>query len=316
MIKGFGRPAIKKNNTIVAYVKTEIMIFLVKLVSHALSASTFLFLDSIDLSLFSISFMIKNNKDRYIIFLIGTFLKNQKINKINILHLDKMKKIILTLLLLIIISIMTGCTEDDTSLEGQHEKISKATAEKVRLMYQYTEYNPSNLEETSFQILRCSGCYQISYQFDVNTDELPDNVNGFEIMLSFADNEISNVEITEIIDDDNINSFEDCVAAGYPVMESYPRKCAVGDIVYVEEIDIENDDEIGEITQPTEPFCGISSRDSCESDSDCKKEGCSGQICQGSNDEGVVTTCEYKECYNAENYGLSCGCVDNQCIWN
>lgn len=34
-----------------------------------------------------------------------------------------------------------------------------------------------------------------------------------------------------------ITSFEDCVAAGNPVMESYPRQCRAGDQLFVEEID-------------------------------------------------------------------------------
>ncbi|MBW2997559.1 hypothetical protein KY349_04430 [Candidatus Woesearchaeota archaeon] len=35
-----------------------------------------------------------------------------------------------------------------------------------------------------------------------------------------------------------IENFEQCAAAGYPVMESYPRKCAVPDgETFVEEID-------------------------------------------------------------------------------
>lgn len=38
----------------------------------------------------------------------------------------------------------------------------------------------------------------------------------------------------------NILSFEDCVAAGYPVMESHPRRCAVPDgRVYAEEITVQ-----------------------------------------------------------------------------
>lgn len=34
-----------------------------------------------------------------------------------------------------------------------------------------------------------------------------------------------------------ITSFEECIAAGNPVMESYPRQCRAGDTVFVEEID-------------------------------------------------------------------------------
>jgi hypothetical protein len=35
----------------------------------------------------------------------------------------------------------------------------------------------------------------------------------------------------------DINSFQDCVNAGFPVMESYPRKCSTGENLFVEELD-------------------------------------------------------------------------------
>lgn len=35
----------------------------------------------------------------------------------------------------------------------------------------------------------------------------------------------------------SITDFIDCMEAGYPVMESYPRKCRAGNSTYVEEID-------------------------------------------------------------------------------
>lgn len=37
--------------------------------------------------------------------------------------------------------------------------------------------------------------------------------------------------------DYSVQSFEECVAAGNPVMESYPRKCRHGDITFTEIID-------------------------------------------------------------------------------
>ncbi len=33
-----------------------------------------------------------------------------------------------------------------------------------------------------------------------------------------------------------ISNFEECVAAGNPVMESYPRRCAANGVTYIEEI--------------------------------------------------------------------------------
>lgn len=64
-----------------------------------------------------------------------------------------------------------------------------------------------------------------------------------------------------------------------------------------------------------EEFCGSSTMGQCSSDSDCVESGCSGQICQSRNEKSMVTTCEWKDCYNNEKYGLSCRCVNNQCQW-
>ncbi|MFH8119420.1 MAG: eight-cysteine-cluster domain-containing protein [Candidatus Aenigmatarchaeota archaeon] len=63
-----------------------------------------------------------------------------------------------------------------------------------------------------------------------------------------------------------------------------------------------------------EPFCGWSTYSFCLSDSDCKPGGCSGQVCEKIG-EGTVTTCEFRECYVAENYNLSCQCINFKCQW-
>ncbi len=59
-------------------------------------------------------------------------------------------------------------------------------------------------------------------------------------------------------------------------------------------------------------FCGWSTYASCKTDSDCRVGGCSGQVCMGAG-EDIVTTCEWKECYNPS--GMRCGCVNNACQW-
>ena len=63
-------------------------------------------------------------------------------------------------------------------------------------------------------------------------------------------------------------------------------------------------------------FCGSSSMDECTSNSDCSANGCSGQVCQSINEEGMITTCEWRDCYASVDYGLECGCVDSKCQWN
>lgn len=50
---------------------------------------------------------------------------------------------------------------------------------------------------------------------------------------------VSNVDEPNDIDLATIQSFEDCEAAGFPVMESYPRRCALPDgRIYAEEIEV------------------------------------------------------------------------------
>jgi eight-cysteine-cluster-containing protein len=64
----------------------------------------------------------------------------------------------------------------------------------------------------------------------------------------------------------------------------------------------------------SEIFCGRSTFAPCLSNSDCKIGGCSGQVCEGK-DERSITTCEWKDCYNAEKYNLTCQCINNKCQW-
>ncbi|MFB6075943.1 MAG: eight-cysteine-cluster domain-containing protein [Candidatus Aenigmatarchaeota archaeon] len=63
-------------------------------------------------------------------------------------------------------------------------------------------------------------------------------------------------------------------------------------------------------------FCGSSTQETCSADADCVAGGCSGQVCQSKNEESIISTCEWKECYDNEKYGLSCQCVEGKCQWN
>ena len=62
-------------------------------------------------------------------------------------------------------------------------------------------------------------------------------------------------------------------------------------------------------------FCGYSTYGACDADSDCMTGGCSGQVCQSRFEDPVITTCEWRDCYNADKYDVSCGCVEGMCKW-
>lgn len=85
----------------------------------------------------------------------------------------------------------------------------------------------------------------------------------------------------------------------------------------------ENEENIGKVVGFISPniccveqgnFCGSSTYSECSIDTDCKIGGCSGQICGA--EERIVTTCEYRDCYNAKAYNLECKCVDLKCQWS
>ncbi len=62
-------------------------------------------------------------------------------------------------------------------------------------------------------------------------------------------------------------------------------------------------------------FCGISTYGKCEIDEECKISGCSGQICQSIYEDTLISTCEFKECYEYKKYGYICKCINNKCQW-
>ena len=62
-------------------------------------------------------------------------------------------------------------------------------------------------------------------------------------------------------------------------------------------------------------FCGWSTYGRCSSDVECITGGCSGQVCQSVHEKPVGTTCEWRDCYNSEEYGVYCGCANGMCQW-
>jgi len=68
-------------------------------------------------------------------------------------------------------------------------------------------------------------------------------------------------------------------------------------------------------TTISEDFCGTSTKGPCSTDEDCITGGCSSQVCQSSSEEPAITTCDWRDCYNARAYGLGCRCIQGKCMW-
>jgi eight-cysteine-cluster-containing protein len=120
------------------------------------------------------------------------------------------------------------------------------------------------------------------------------------------------------------NKDSDCICGG---IDNNDKNCFIGNKLYYEEY-VNKD-------KACPDFCGGKEGNSelkcvenkctqvlkeqlqaeCNQDTDCKKAGCSGQLCISADKEDVATTCEYKEeyaCYQETN----CKCVSNKCDWN
>ncbi len=97
-----------------------------------------------------------------------------------------------------------------------------------------------------------------------------------------------------------ISNFEECAAAGNPVMESYPRQCRGADgRLFVEEI-----------VAPLPSEGGITSNG-------CAIAGCSGQLCVSADEAAnVVTTCEYRAEYTCYKEASCEPQADGKCGWS
>ncbi|MBD3210150.1 eight-cysteine-cluster domain-containing protein [Candidatus Micrarchaeota archaeon] len=86
------------------------------------------------------------------------------------------------------------------------------------------------------------------------------------------------------------------------------------------ETPVENDtNESGETDETgidLHGFCGWSTNGSCNESADCMVGGCSGQVCHSDSGEAPVTTCEWRDCYDADAYNVTCGCVQGECRWH
>lgn len=99
-----------------------------------------------------------------------------------------------------------------------------------------------------------------------------------------------------------IATFEDCVAAGNLVMESYPRQCRTSEGGFF----IEN---VPDIQVPPLPPENTHT-------SDCVPAGCSGQLCVSTEDaESTVTTCEYRNEYACYKNAICEKQASGSCGW-
>ncbi len=111
--------------------------------------------------------------------------------------------------------------------------------------------------------------------------------------------------------DTSIDSFEKCVSAGYPVMESYPRQCRANSQTFTEKISSNPGDN-----QNNSDYYGTSTLEACSIDTDCQALGCNGEICGAKNSDYGVSDCLFPSQPLPKDLGYMCKCVFKKCQWN
>lgn len=107
-----------------------------------------------------------------------------------------------------------------------------------------------------------------------------------------------------------ITNFNECVAAGYPVMESFPEQCTANGMTFVNERQ----------TATTTPRTGGEPPAAGSGDQKplggCAPAGCSNQLCvEDSQANDIITTCEFRPeyaCYRAARCERQ---ASGQCGW-
>ncbi len=106
-----------------------------------------------------------------------------------------------TTLLLMIIVIASGCSLFEEGEEERGEMTrddAREIAEShVRNTYQFVQYDGYDLHETGISILE-DNAFSIEFEFDVQTDVLPERVTSFAIEVEVRDWNASTMSAREI----------------------------------------------------------------------------------------------------------------------
>ncbi|AGK61785.1 hypothetical protein Asulf_01814 [Archaeoglobus sulfaticallidus PM70-1] len=203
------------------------------------------------------------------------------------------------LLLIVIVLLMLGCASEE---EHPAEEESSRIVEKI---IEYDHGKPRLLnesEERTAEKLLLPKLHKINVQarcvFDESTVEGIKQSN-FVIEIIFREP----ISITtSLIDDGNYRVIENVSKALFVVNGSMDIILLLSGKMY-------------SCWKIEGQFCGRSTYGKCENDNDCVVDGCSSQICRSVYEEPVITTCEWKDCYDSLKYGYGCKCVNQKCQW-
>ncbi len=207
---------------------------------------------------------------------------------------------------------MAGCAQTDgnegnenngqqpTYTEEESKEIARDFVE-ASPTYKFDGYNLTHKETLYPEVVNCTDCYGFVFEFESRHAGYG-NRTGKMLAQVITPHEahitVKNGEVTSALLDNK------------------------WDIINQTLVDNETETETAtpedtpKSNTPQEEFCGWSTQGNCSTDADCVTGGCSSQVCQSTFEDPVMTTCEYKECYNAALYDMECKCVEGACQWS
>lgn len=122
------------------------------------------------------------------------------------------------------------CSNNTNELDAQAILITNITFSQ-----NYMNNNGRNLQILSTKKLDCDGCFIMNASY--MADSIKNNSVTDKISISAH---FENYEIVDMVTSHGslkIDSYDDCVAAGNPILESYPEKCIANNITYTKELE-------------------------------------------------------------------------------
>jgi hypothetical protein len=101
-----------------------------------------------------------------------------------------MKKILILILLAFFI---VGCQPD-----WNFENSNKIAIKHVNRLKEFKDYNGSDLKLNRYNPLNCDGCWNIVYEFNVNTDELPDYITRMRVHLFIENGKVKKEVVSKL----------------------------------------------------------------------------------------------------------------------
>ena len=121
--------------------------------------------------------------------------------------------------------------QEDIGACAREWELNQEQSNAAKIAVDYVSQDSTVYYNTILSVdkMDCLGCYEVLMK-----------INAFDkgILITVENWEAIDLQNAQIAILDEIDSFEECVAAGNPVMESYPQQCSANGQTFVEEIDV------------------------------------------------------------------------------